>query len=454
MSTFQNDMILVRSGIISLLILNVLFILPLFSLKYRFYGLYNCLSYFIVCVAFLFWYAVPAALFLFKRSPNYVHNINIQTSSVVMASLSVIFVMGGFSFIYWILKNSFPENLINIKRQRMYVCQEFHLLRIILFSTVIGILPYIISNSFLDFNAIFAGRRAADATWLPTSRLGGKQSLSFFLFHFQTLAMMLAAFLLIYGKRKALSFFLFSFNAMFRAFTMGTRSPFLMMLIGLISLVIVFPPASTMLNKKRIVVLCISIIVVFSGISNVMLVTRSQGIPFYKLRIDQFLQTWQNELDTGIANDMFSETVICSEYLRTEKPLGESQLLLFIINPIPRLLWPEKPASQVGDYYNHIRMEVEGDDYLGNVLPGIIGQFGLAGGIWGFVSLSFTISLICYFLDILRKKINRMYIVYIVNLSAGFMFISFRNFATQYAYPIIIFIVLTNCIKFMRPKKK
>ncbi len=104
--------------------------------------------------------------------------------------------------------------------------------------------------------------------------------------------------------------------------------------------------------------------------------------------------------------DFFTETAN-AVVLRRDLPRGtldESPLLFFAVNPIPRVLWPDKPLPQTIYYYTYYRWGVNIWDKGGNAIPSVVGQYFLNGGVVGVMWIGLLYGALVALLGLLARR--------------------------------------------------
>jgi oligosaccharide repeat unit polymerase len=154
---------------------------------------------------------------------------------------------------------------------------------------------------------------------------------------------------------------------------------------------------------------------------------------------DLLLDRW---LTLGGAIDFFQETIIALELVPTiHDYFRESVILQFLIAPIPRFLWPEKPFSEIVWFYTMQRWNVDIEVSAGNVLPGVVGQFYMS---WGMIGPIFAGALFGLILVMLERRVaqidgDRDRFALGVGAMAGlWVFVSFRLLSPGFAYPVLV----------------
>lgn len=114
-------------------------------------------------------------------------------------------------------------------------------------------------------------------------------------------------------------------------------------------------------------------------------------------------------------------------------------LTVFITNPIPRKLWPDKPIDPSFGPYNEIRTGKTGFGASSNITPTIPGRFYISYGFWGVVQIGLVFGLLWRTFD--RMMVNHPNLssnrVLVGSMLNAIMFISLRDFTFGKFYPFI-----------------
>ena len=112
-------------------------------------------------------------------------------------------------------------------------------------------------------------------------------------------------------------------------------------------------------------------------------------------------------------------------------------LLLFVTNPIPRLIWKNKPYDKSFAIYNEMRTGNNGLSGTSNITPSIPGRYYLKYGYIGVVEIALLLGLLWALLckKIINKHDPNLSIVYIIGLAL--FFVSIRDFTAGRFYPLL-----------------
>ena len=151
--------------------------------------------------------------------------------------------------------------------------------------------------------------------------------------------------------------------------------------------------------------------------------------------------------------DFYTETAIAVVARDTilERPLRESALFLFAVNPIPRVLWPGKPVPRTQWEYTLYRWGVDIYEQGGNAMPSIVGQYYLN---WGVGGVAFIGLLLGVFVRWIERRLTSGRISYehlLLGASAlTFVFLSFRFLAPGFHYSTLLLAVLLFGLRLRR----
>jgi hypothetical protein len=150
---------------------------------------------------------------------------------------------------------------------------------------------------------------------------------------------------------------------------------------------------------------------------------------------------FKNVLTLGGTIDYFSETAFAMNIVpSTHDYFRESVLVQFLVSPVPRFIWPDKPVSQVVRHYTLQRWGIDIMEEGGNVFPGIVGQYYMSWGWAGPVLLGVMLGFVCYFLDAFCMSAARSgdpYVMAMGFMSAAWIFLNFRVLSPGFLYPVV-----------------
>lgn len=351
-----------------------------------------------VLLGYLVWYAWPAFVGTFSASSYAPYSLSypdgqrvlpravLALDVALLVSLLITFLplSGGF-------RDRRPREETTVTGRAKYLLMGAVVL------VAFGILPYALyAGSVADlWHEILAGR-SANKAWYYQNNLGSGFSAVLALTEASLIAGIILLLLVAYvlptrlRVQKWLLVAVAAVLGVLYALDRGTRA----------SLVLMFGPALILWllerarRSRRSTRIVLPRLLLTAGAALVVL----QGALAYRLRITEdpaAKQIWAQAATLGGSLDFFRETAFAISLVPRKTPvLLESNLLHFLVAPIPRSLWPEKPVPEVVRVFT---LERWGRDIVlqeGNVFPGIIGQFYMswwwlgtviAGAILGFV---------------------------------------------------------------------
>lgn len=180
---------------------------------------------------------------------------------------------------------------------------------------------------------------------------------------------------------------------------------------------------------------------------------------FVLLALAQFQAAWRTDYSRAkmeqqsfseIVNpqqhiDFFTETanaIVVRDQL-LDKPLYESAIFYFSINPIPRVLWTGKPVAMTQWHFTLYRWGVDIFEKGGNALPSIVGQYYMSFNTPGVIWIGLLFGLITAVLERLfhRAADRTEYMVAVVS-AFTFMFLSYRYLAPSFHYTTIMLFLI------------
>jgi hypothetical protein len=117
----------------------------------------------------------------------------------------------------------------------------------------------------------------------------------------------------------------------------------------------------------------------------------------------------------------------------------ESTIVQFIISPIPRFIWPDKPASQLVWFYTMFRWNIDIYNQSGNLLPGVVGQFYMSWGWFGPIMIGSALGWLTKSIDSILYRIeiyDDPYAYSVGIMCAVWVFISYRLVSPAFFYPV------------------
>ena len=143
----------------------------------------------------------------------------------------------------------------------------------------------------------------------------------------------------------------------------------------------------------------------------------------------------------GGTTDYFKETLFAVEIVpKYHDFFRESVILQFLAYPIPRFLWPDKPASELVQFYSLMRIGIDIYARPGNVFPGIVGQYLMSWGWLGPIMIGASLGWIGRKADDILTKAwikSHSYSVTFALLFATWLFLSFRILSPGFLPPVL-----------------
>lgn len=115
-------------------------------------------------------------------------------------------------------------------------------------------------------------------------------------------------------------------------------------------------------------------------------------------------------------------------------------LVLFVTNPIPRKIWPDKPVDPSFGPYNMIRHGFTGFGAESNITPTIPGRFYMNYGLVGVVEIGLVLGVIWGFSNrlIVQSLVGNADKLLLGSVLSATLFSAYRDLAPGKFYPIII----------------
>jgi oligosaccharide repeat unit polymerase len=134
-----------------------------------------------------------------------------------------------------------------------------------------------------------------------------------------------------------------------------------------------------------------------------------------------------------IGNEQFSATLVAMDVLeRRGEAFHELLLPFFVTHFVPRQFWPNKPESELWNYFNFV---VTNGRLTFNVTPSIVGQFYLNWGLWGVPIAGLILSWLARIGDYWWSSIDskrQLMSTAVCGLWLAFVFLSFRHLSPLY----------------------
>ena len=340
----------------------------------------------------------------------------------------------------------FISKKLQIQRGQQFKFLIFpkHQLAIILGMFFLGLLPYIIAglNDPNYYRFLIAGR--GDTPWVlgaenPLAYAGNAQNT----FYWIARALLVASAVLsgAYIRRgtnklfRLILFFVFISVFLLVYFDQATRSVLALIVIPPFGYFVIKSSYSeTTANPGRLLALSVVI-----GLGLV-LITQVQLVYRKSRNISAVVNTSLSSLAPKTQNDFYTETAYAIDAKNKSSNLDtyESPMWLFITNPVPRVLWPDKPRPEVIWFYSYYRRGVDIWKTGGNALPSVVGQYyiilGSLGVVWGGILFGIIVGWLGKILNNSQSVEATMF-----SLSGmAYIFVSFRYFGPGFHYSTII----------------
>jgi len=426
----------VRSLVLLLLICSVLLVIRRIRRGWR----DEKLAGLAVTIGFLGWYAFPAFINYYSEGNSFVYNlpISLDQDNAIWA----VTYLSLFLFI-WVLAAYYFAKIRLFRPIFPTVFYETNPVRLTFLGIAccaVGFIPYVVSGMGISevFSLIFRSR-LAEKPWIYVENLGNFWSPFLYMAHSSMAAGTCILWLVTQEKsfplyRKLVIGAYAFLVSLLIFFDQGTRS--IMALIVLPVLLIKLLEIWKF-SKIRFVISSFVLGVIFLALLQFQLFFRISGIPAL-LPYPQLLK-WATLDDT---TDMFSETVYSLNLVPASHDFfRESVLVQFLVSPIPRFMWPSKPASQVVWFYTLHRWGIDIYEGGGNVFPGIVGQSYMSWGGWGPIFLGLFMGWLSSRVDDFLFCTNNfpdLYYRAIGVIMSVWILLSYRVLSPGFLYPVII----------------
>jgi oligosaccharide repeat unit polymerase len=143
----------------------------------------------------------------------------------------------------------------------------------------------------------------------------------------------------------------------------------------------------------------------------------------------------------GGTSDYFAETLFAVQIVPAYHDFfHESVIEQFVVSPIPRFIWPDKPATQVVWFYSLLRWGVDIYQTGGNTFPGIVGQYYMSWGWLGPIIIGLMLGWVTGRTDTFLERQDfqkNLYGVIVALMLTVWLFISFRVLSPGFFYPVL-----------------
>lgn len=392
-----------------------------------------------------FWFAAPASYQVLSSNTWFGSWSGIPVSDEALSKaclqISVFLLMNGL-FYHLVAKKDEP--LASYRRLKTRLSRGVRIVLILMFLTI-GVLPYLFTGSNISnlLTEITAGR--GDKAWVlsPGSAdayVGNATNTFFWLTRAFLISsgVLAGTFLVLRRQESTRSNAAYLLALLISVFTIffdqGTRGYMAILLIPILAIWAI-ESATTQGNSFRAVrKLFVRLIILGIGL---LLLTQAQLLT--RINADLSFDTADSLLSLRSQNDFFTETAYGIEVKDSGVEITyESPILLFLVNPIPRFLWPEKPRSEVIWSYSFYRWR--GHDIWekgGNALPSVVGQYYLIGGSLGVIWIGSLFGLLAGWLgNIAQGRTIESFLFSVSGLAVLFM--SFRWFGPGLHYSTVV----------------
>jgi oligosaccharide repeat unit polymerase len=420
----------IAAYVIVSLIIGLLF--PLFHLRNHDLPLITLL------VAHTFWFAIPAGRNLaagatFGENAGYL----LTSEELLQTVCYIVLFLIALTISYYVVKHICNKELIPRAAPR----QEFNtqrLLALTLLLVGIGFLPFIVfGDSLGGMVAGILGSRGADKPWAQAAFSSnpllviGRSS-----FVAAGAISLLHSFKPQGFKTRIKWIGIFCFTFLITYLDSGTRSW---------TLLIIAPPTLIYLNRKlkaleyrKLIVIMPLVLLSVLAIAQIQLQSRDLGFG-----VDRLTEIKSFDI---VDNDFFTETAIAVSLVPKQFDyIYQSHLWLFLTNPIPRAIWPDKPYPIVVELYGLGRSGMNEYRETGvSRMPSIVGQFYMNYGVWGVVLIgSFfgAVGALCSWVLKQTRDGNPLAALF-ATTTLTWLFVSFRGMYPGFHYPALILLCM------------
>jgi oligosaccharide repeat unit polymerase len=410
----------------------------------------------------LIWFALPALYQVLSPSVWFGDWINWPVSddavhkAVLLVSLFLFFNYLGFHF----------RNLSNthhpISEPGHFLISPRHRTIILILLLLVGTTPYFLYGSSLQevILDILSGR--GDKAWSLMSYEAYEGSIVMTIFWisraFLVSSVVLAGIFITHDSlrltfSKAIHVLILCTGLVILWFDQGTRSIIMMAVVPfLLPYVLKLSTRGKSLSKP--------FVFLFVGLlTSVILLSVTQFQLFYRKDVTRdYLQeaTIIEIVSPRQQVDFFTETAIAVivREIRGEN-YGESPLIFFVSNLVPRVLWEGKPKSEIMWYYSLHRWGIDIWEKGGNALPSIVGQYFIA---WGYAGVVWIGALLGFVTRVLSGQTgkNNISCEYLAIFVSAFTYIlmSFRFLSPGFHYSTIVLLIVYYLYAFLFSRKR
>jgi oligosaccharide repeat unit polymerase len=395
-----------------------------------------------VVAGFVGWYSFPGFVSLFNPSGRFGENLPIPIDNeTVIWSVAYLSLF----LLSWIVTaHLFSRRFQVVPNTGLYTTRLRRIVLLAFAAALVGFIPYIASGLTVDevINLIFQSR-AVDKPWLFTDNLGNTTSAFVYLAQSAIVAGACLLWIITQDKRlgrlpRVLAGIMALLISVGIFFDQGTRSITALVVMPVLLLISIELWRHA---RKRIFVWIAIVAVALVFILQFQLFFRSS---YTRADTSDLLL---HDLPTlGGTSDYFTETMLAVQIVPAYHDFfHESVIEQFIVSPIPRFIWPGKPATQVVWFYSLLRWGVDVYQTGGNTFPGIVGQYYMSWGWLGPIMIGLMLGLATARTDayLAQKDFQKnLYEAAVGILLAVWLFISFRVLSPGFFYPIIFVAVI------------
>jgi oligosaccharide repeat unit polymerase len=397
---------------------------------------YSHIGGIVLAVGFIVWYAIPAlASYYF---PDYtldpaIYDVINQELIIRAIALLSLFQMS----------TAIAINLFAALPQA-HSCKPAAKPRLVLGLALIGIAvgmaPYIIfGNSLSEVVDAIIQSRAIDKPWAQATNLGDAVSPFTYV---ASSAFIASAFLLWFVARdkrlsrriRLVAFIVTLLGTIVIFFDQGTRSTVALVLAPVLMMILL-----DIWNQSRVRAMLMGVCVVL-GIVLLLQFQVLYRATYTRANVPDLLG--QDLPTLGGTTDYFRETLFAVYLVPTYHDyFQESALLQFVVSPIPRFIWPEKPISEIVRFYTLARWGIDILQESGNTFPGLVGQYYMSWGWFGPIIIGLLFGWLTSQIDktlVNERARNDPYLFGLGLMLIVWLFLSFRVLSPVFFYPILI----------------
>lgn len=393
----------------------------------------------IVLFGILFWLLYPALIYsIFIDPEQYRLILNRNFDSFQVNKSLLLIGIFSFSFLFF---SGIDREYSYISENRIYERPK-KIPWIAFIFCIIGLLPILASGFSLEaiFEALMFGRNA-DKPWVHSNNIGNETSGIIYL---ATCCAWAGVMLLItyamhskdaFPKKVfggTLAFIIF----IFLSIDSGTRSLSMLALLPSVCISLILKRANINYAKFIIYVGGIALLIVF--LIQFQLFFRQgnfgEGDALEFVVSDLML--------LGGSIDYFIETLYSVMLVpNLHSYFFEFDLIYFTTFPIPRFIWPDKPVTDIVWFYTMQRWGYDLYSDVGNIFPGLVGQYYMSFGVGGPALIGGVFAYICGVIDrriYVAKLSDALFSLSVYLMYAVWLFVSFRYFSPGFLFPVLI----------------